>query len=302
MDPTTNDAIDQEIDAEIDAILNEDVTSETPGASEDGTQSEGSDPLAAELKTLGLTRDIPPDLSPEVRELFAETVAKSNERVSGFQSGFDKATREIGAKAKVYDQLTSMPEFQTWLEGIRNPGASRPAAAPEPAPEPTLDFNNLPADPVKRIEVLMDFYSEKAVQKALNERLSPLEKQVSTVGAVVGSIGWQNFVASHPDAPQFKPEIDRLIARGHSAEEAYKYAKGASLDPKSIEDRVLERVKARHAKVKEASGAGLPQGSTGRGSSDAGSDLVAFAKEHGEQAAIVEAIRRAQEEAGDFSI
>lgn len=297
MEPTTEtEAIEElDIDAEIDAILNEDVTpDDSDGSSDDGTQTEpGSDPLLSELTTLGLTDVNSEDLTPEMRALASRIVEKANSRVTGFQSGFDKTREEFGAKAKVYDQLFDMPEFRTWLDGVRNGNVAPPAAAPV-AEEKGIDFNNLPTDPAERIEVLMGHFAEKVIKR----ELAPLTKRLDAVGNVMGSIGWQNFVASHPDAPALKPEIDRLIARGHSAEEAYRYAKGAATDPEAIEDAVLERFKKRYKARKEASGLGLPKDSSGRGGTDVGSDLVAFAKEHGDTAAVLEGIRRAQEESG----
>lgn len=281
-----SDIVDPDIDPLIDSFLAEEEVTED--ASEAGTQTE-TDPLEAELKQLGLNEPIPADIPLEARELIAKAIAKSNERVKGFQSGFDQARAELDAKARVYDQLNAMPEFQDWVEDMRSGTTGRPSA---PA-EPQLDLNNLPADPMARLEAITDFL----VEKKLNKRLGEVDKKLSTVGAAVGDIGWQGFVATHPDAPVYKPHIDRLIRAGYGAEEAYRMAKGASVDEKAVEDRVLERVRARMTEKKKATGLGLPR-DAGNTRPETTNKYAVYAEKHGNQAAIVKAIEDAQNAAG----
>lgn len=279
-----SDIVDPDIDPLIDSFLAEEEVTED--ASEAGTQTE-TDPLEAELKQLGLNEPIPADIPLEARELIAKAIAKSNERVKGFQSGFDQARAELDAKARVYDQLNAMPEFQDWVEDMRSGTTGRPSA---PA-EPQLDLNNLPADPMDRLKYITKFL----VAAELEER--GIEKKLSTVGQAVGDIGWQGFVATHPDAPLFKADIDRLIRSGYGAEQAYRMAKGASVDEKAVEDRVLERVRARMTEKKKATGLGLPR-DAGNTRPETTNKYAVYAEKHGNQAAIVKAIEDAQNAAG----
>jgi hypothetical protein len=289
-------SIDSEIDSALDAFLTEEATSEQGDPTDAGTTDDAGsdDPIFEELQTLGLSVAVPGNLSPEAKELLSQVVGKANDRVKGFQSGFDKSREEFGAKAKVYDQLMVMPEFQQFLEAVRS---GKSTNASEPA-EPELDLAAIQAmpDPYKRLEAITDHL----VEKKLRERLGEVDKRLSTVGAVVGKMGWDGFVVRHPDALQLKPEIDRLINMGHSAEEAYRYAKGASISEPDlearIETRIAEREKARVEAKKKASGLGVPPSKGAP--SNAGTDLVKYAKEHGEGAAMLKAIQEAEEATG----
>lgn len=291
---TVPEATVEEIDPEIEALLAEDAeTSED--STEAGSQGE-QDVLVTQLTQLGLNpENLPDDLSPESREVMLAAIEKANERVRGFQSGFDRARTELEAKAKVYEQLMEMPEFHQWLSTRGQ--APAPAAAPAPEAEPTLDINNLPADPMERLGVIVEHFATKA----LSGKLKELDEKVSTVGAVMGNMGWQGFVERHPDAPEYKAEIDAFIRKGFSAEDAYRYAKGANRDEKAIEREVFERVKAGLRKKREASSAGLP--SSGPGGTSVGTDLAKYAAQHGMDAAMRKAIEEAEAKVGglDYS-
>lgn len=291
MDPVNPEQLDilDDIDPELEAIFADDegAASEEGGTQEEGTQGV-TDELTERLQAIGLPADrIPSDLSPEARSLITEIAEKEEKRVRDFQSGFDRRVDEFQVKANVYDQLMALPQFHTFLNELQSGGRR-----PEPVVEekPKLDLASLPADPVERLGHIVRYFAKEAIDDALK----PVNEQVGAVGNVVRNIGWESFVAKHPDAPDYSGEMRRLIGAGLNLEEAYRYAKGASVDEKAIEDRTLTRVKGYVEKRNKAAKVGLktnaPKGS------DPASDIVAYAKEHGHEAAVNKAIREAMEQ------
>lgn len=290
MDNVTNEDIVQGIDAEIDAILNEDVTSDPVSSPADSTPT-GNAGLVAKLRQLGVADEIPENPTTEqLLTLLDKTVDTADTRVRGFQSGFDKERETLGNKAAAFDRLLATPGFAEWLENGQAPAPAAPKAEVE------LDLNSLPEDPNERMKVLFRHYANVVI----DERLGPINERVNTVGAVVGNLGWQGFVAKYPDAPQFKPEIDRFIARGFTAEEAYRYAKGASVDPKAIQDdaerRAVEAFRTRYQEKRKATNIGIP--ATSPGTNPTGVDYNAIGKEQGLGAAILAAINDTDKELG----
>lgn len=293
MDPVTKTEqpdIDEAIDPQLEVIFEE-----IEGATDDGDSTlegstqDGPDEFTERLRTLGLSEDlVPSTIDPETKELVSKVVTHADKRVRDFQAGFDRARGELDAKAKVYDQLVAMPQFHKFLEDIQNPDAHA-RSAPVVEEKPKLDLASLPSDPVERLGHIVRYFAKEAIDEAIK----PLNEQVGTVGSVVRNIGWESFVAKNPDAPEYAAEMRVLMQKGIPLQDAYRYAKGASVDEKAIEDRTLSRVKGYVAKRSKASGVGLKNNSP-RGS-DPATDIVAYAKEHGHEAAVSKAIRDAME-------
>lgn len=291
-------------DAAIDALVDEAL-----GASPEGEQSsdesieetEGNEEeeqrsapdITKRLETLGLGKDvtIPEDLSPEAVALLDRVVAKADARIRGFQSGFQKQTRDYEAKASVYDQLVQMPEFNQWVEDFKAGRLGKPVET-----EPELDLEKLPTDPMQRLEAIVTHIVTKTVGKQFKGELEKVRGEVGSVGEVMRGMVWQNFVAQNPDAANHEVEIRRLLHRGHTLPEAYKYAKGATVDEKSIEDKVLEKVKAKIAEKKKASGAVLSQHRP-KGSK-ASDDIPVPSGDKGRRASLFAALEKADKKLG----
>lgn len=292
MDPEKNveqTDIDDAIDPELEALFSE---AEGTADEQDSTQVSGTqeaDEFTERLRTLGVEDLVPNDIDPETKELVSRVVTHADKRVRDFQAGFDRARGELSEKAKVYDQLMALPQFHKFLGDLQNPESAR-AAAPVVEEKPKLDLASLPSDPVERLGHIVRFFAKEAIDEAIK----PVNEQVGVIGNVVRNTGWESFVAKHPDAPEYASEMRMLIGKGHTLDEAYRYAKGASIDEKAIEDRTLTRVKGYVEKRKRASGAGLKTNSP-RGS-DPATDIVAYSKEHGHEAAVSKAIREAMEQ------
>lgn len=242
--------------------------------------------LVEKAKSLGLSaEDIPQDISESAISFVQKAVEKADERVRGFQSGFDRRSQELAAKAQAYEALTGHPEFRRFLE-LRQSGA---LADVTPAKK-ELDVANLPADPMEKLKYVVNFILDERIGQVKSE----LDTKVQAVGKATLDNTWASFVATHPDAPNYANDMGRLIRAGYSLEDSYRVAKNASFDPDQLRDQVLEQVKQKVQDRKRVSGSVLSQNRSG--ASRTGSDLVALAKEKGTEAAILEAIARAERE------
>lgn len=231
-------------DEEIDAILDESPDtslSTTEGASSGRGEDED---LSYHLRTIGVTDEQIPDLTnatPEVKELVKSLARKTDERIRGMQSGFSKLSDEVRQDAANYQQLKNDPKFVELYSNYRS-------GQIPPVVEEELDLSKLPEDPMERFNIL----SKRAAEKALDPKLTAIESRVNQVVQAIGSLMWDNFVVSHPDAESGKNEIYGMIGNGMSLTNAYKAWKGMNVDESAIEEKVLKRVRERQNEKKKA--------------------------------------------------
>jgi len=234
-------------DEVIDEIFAEPSSPEETGEGEPSSQSDG---LEQHLQTVGLSNEEIQELTgiedPEARAtaIVEAATKKADARIRGMQSGFSQLSNETKEKASQLDQLRTLPGFREFLTG-----ATSGEATSEELDLSKVDLTQLPEDGLARYQALTEMVAKDVVGKESTATRSELTE----VKNLLGNLIWSQFTDKHPDAAQGQDMISHLVGSGLSLDQAYMGWVGMNTDPTAIEERTLERVKARFAEKKKAS-------------------------------------------------